>query len=316
MDVVCCLDDNYVMPCGILLLSICENNRDCEIVFHIVSEGLKESNKSKLNETVEMYNCKLQFYVINVDTLKKCPLQKQFQRKDLNLTTYYRLLLSSVLPIALDKVLYLDCDIIVCNSLKDLWDTDIENNSVGAIPDSVGDSILHYNRLDYDISLGYFNAGVLLINLKYWREHNLEKEFLDYIDSNNNVLENHDQDVLNYVLKTSKRLLPMRYNVMDNFLWRTRLIYIRKSYWKDMFLAAENPVIIHYICALKPWHRECTHPFKDRWKMYYEKSLWKNIPLIHKYSLKLRMGKWLRRILVKLNLLTDYTDCPYREEFL
>lgn len=304
MDIVYCLDDNFVMPCGVLLLSVCENNKAEDIVFHIITEGLRADNRVKLEAIVKQYGRKICFYNIDTSLLKSASESPGLQKPNWTLSVYYRLLLGSVLPENIDKVLYLDCDTIVCDSLSELWSTNLENYAIGAVYDYSGDDIRIYNRLDYDSSLGYFNAGVLLINLRYWRTNKIESLLLEYMNRNVAILKYNDQDVLNYVLREQKRGLPMKYNLMKRFFWQTHHLYLNKSRWSDMFNAIQAPVIIHYTPDEKPWHKDSTFHLDYIWRGYYRLSPWKNEPLTYKASYKQRLKMKLRYILRTVGLLS------------
>ena len=123
--------------------------------------------------------------------------------------------MSDILPKELDRVLYLDCDLIVCKSIRSLWNTDISSNSVGAVYDGGTDDMRTYNRLKYDIRYGYYNAGVLLVNLSYWREHYISDKLLDFISQYPERLLYWDQDALNSILIQSAKILPVEYNMLD-----------------------------------------------------------------------------------------------------
>lgn len=127
------------------------------------------------------------------------PVNLPNQRAHLTVETYYRLFISDILPSDIDKVLWLDCDIIVAGDLKELWNEGISDSAVGVVPDFENNNVRVMNRLKYDAAYGYFNAGVLLINLKYWRRENIIPIFTNYISDHYENLYYHDQDVLNYV---------------------------------------------------------------------------------------------------------------------
>ena len=74
--------------------------------------------------------------------------------------------------------------------------------------------------MGYETRYGYFNSGVLLLNLTYWRENNLENELLEYAYNNIGLLQYHDQDILNAVLKDRKKQMSIAYNVQSTFLKR------------------------------------------------------------------------------------------------
>lgn len=310
MDIVCCLDDNFVMPCGVLLLSICENNKTESIAFHIITEGLNPDNRRKIESIAKYYDRMCYFYHIDTSLLKKAFDSPGLRNPNWTLSVYYRLLLCSVLPQNIDKVLYLDCDTIVCASLDELWNIDIQNYAIGAVPDCSGDDIRFYNRLDYDFSLGYFNAGVLLINLLYWRENDIESQLLEYMNRNVAILEYNDQDILNYVLREQKQELSIKYNLMGRFFWQTHFLYVRKKYWGDILTAINSPVIIHYTDRSKPWHKESTIILKEVWLKYYKLSPWRDIPLTYNTP-------FMRRLYIKIRRVLNISEpSKYRSEFI
>lgn len=146
------------------------------------------------------------------------------------------LYLTEILPADIDKVIYLDGDILVVDKLVKLWNTSVENYAIAAVPDSYNNKIEHYNRLRYPQTLGYFNAGMLVVNLKYWREKQVLLKFFDYVKSNTERLRCHDQDVLNYLFKNSKLVLPIRYNVLNEYWFDCVILLspgnLMNRYWK------------------------------------------------------------------------------------
>lgn len=314
MDIVYCFDDNYAMPTGVSMLSVCENNKEEDtIVFHLVSEGLNEQFKEQLKNIAANYGRNIHFHLLNIERLRNAPSNRPDDYLSVNVSTYYRLLLSSTLPDNMDKVLYMDSDTVVCDSLKELWNIDIDNYAVAAATDCTGDSISNYNRLDYDFSLGYFSAGVLLINLKYWRNNQSEDKLLNYMETNSRNILYYDQDVLNYVFKDQKKELSMKYNLMTHFLRQTQYVDIRKSRWDDMFAAAKSPVIIHYFSRSKPWHKDSVHLLNKIWLKYYKLSPWGNVPLKYKNPLIVRMLYKCKKILIHFKLIEE-TSNRYRAD--
>ena len=128
-----CTDKNYVMPCGVMLYSICQNNQDIDITFHIViDESVSPSMQKNLGNTIFPKSSKtIQFYTVNGNDYSHLPrLDETNPKSYITKATYYPLSLTEILPKSLDKVLFLDCDIIVRHSLKDLWNTDLGNYSL------------------------------------------------------------------------------------------------------------------------------------------------------------------------------------------
>lgn len=303
MDIVCCPDKNYVMPTGVMICSLCENNREETVNFHIIHVDLSEKDKASLENIVHRYNKTVYFYKIQVDKLPDITIGQERQQK-MPLSTYYRLFMVDILPKEVSKVIYLDGDIIVCDSLRSLWREDVENIALAAVPDAnyfssrVNQS---YNYLKYSPALGYFNAGVLLINLDFWRDRNVVNDFRNLIASRKEGFIHHDQDILNYVFRENKKFLPLKYNLMVEFLLQPKYREISWEYDEEIDQAARNPVIIHYSNS-KPWLRACDHPYKKEFIKYKSLTEWSNIPA--QVNLKIEFRRLVKRILIRLGLLS------------
>ncbi len=310
MDIVICTDNNYVMPAGVLICSICENNKTEKIKFHIIGDNtLSEKNKQSLLEEIQHYHQEVSFYCADSSLNYLLPVGHKDQLQHITVAAYYRLFLANILPNEINKILYLDCDIIVRYSLKELWDTDITNYAVGCVADQCESLILFYNRLKYPQALGYFNSGVLLINLAYWRKYNLQNEYLFFLKKHPDRVVNHDQDILNYILRNKKKALPLKYNVQNGFLCNQ--LQISWEYEKDLEEAINKPYIIHYLDRIKPWMKGCDHPFKSEFFKYRQLTQWKNTPL-QKCKVKLPIKKRIRYLLSKLGLVSKHYD--YRND--
>lgn len=312
MDIVICTDNNYVMPASVLICSICENNKKNNIVFHVIfNKELHEKNKLSLKEIVDDYKKDIKFYCINENINSLLPVGQKGQIRHITITSYYRLFLTSLLPTNINKVLYLDCDTIVRHNLDELWNTDINDYAVACVADQNEGSLSSYNRLRYQQQLGYFNAGVLLINLLYWREKNLQEIFINYIKENQEKLQCHDQDVLNYVLRNSKKSLPLKYNLQNGFL--SKEINISWEYEDELTEAIKDPYIIHYIDYLKPWVKGCECPFKSEFFKYQRLTKWKNYPL-QKSKIKPTIKQIVKRMLVFFKIVSKEKLYNYRDD--
>ena len=264
MNILTCTDSRFIIPTGVMFSSICINNQDEELNFHlIIDESVTECQKEALREEIEKKysNTTLSFYLIQIDDIKKYLIVK---RARFPVSIYYRLLLENIIPSNIDKILYLDGDIVVKHNIKELWETDITDYAIGAVVNQTNSSSF-WERLGYPKEKGYFNSGMLLINLKYWREHKLSQQYIKYIKENPDKLLFPDQDVLNVILQDSKKLLPERYNVQEAF-YRIGRECVPCENTDEIEKAIYDPSIIHYT-DVKPWHIECKHPFR---KVYYE----------------------------------------------
>lgn len=285
VQIACNIDSSYVKYCIVMLTSLFENNRDENICVHLIFGELPEEGKWKIENVVKKYGQTVQFYQVGDELLKDCLIYGD--NSHISLATYYRVFLCSILPIQLDKVLYLDCDLVVNSSVSELWNTDISGYAVGCVEDMWSGKSDNYERLHYDVSYSYFNAGVLLVNLLYWRSFSFEEKAIRYIQAHVSELVFNDQDVLNAILHDKKYFLPFRWNVQDGFLRRKRRI--RKESIPDLEMELRHPVIIHYTGSKKPWQYKSIHPYKSLYYFYLDKTEWKGerpiMPLTYKFKL-------------------------------
>lgn len=279
IDIVCSTDDNYIMPTGVMLTSLFENNKGIDINVHLLHGGLTNKHIEQITSQVSIYGQKIRFYRMDDHLFSDFPIGKSYQTDHVgsSMATYYRLFLARVLSDDIEKVIYLDGDILVVDSLQELWDMDMSDKAIAAVADSYNNDITHYNRLRYPQKQGYFNAGVLLINLKYWREHKIDNIFLDYVANYPERLACHDQDVLNFVFKDAKIELPLKYNMLNEYWFDVRYSLISWEYEQQIIDGQKNPVIIHFTCIPKPWYKNCKHPYKIMFEKYKSMSLWSNV---------------------------------------
>ena len=168
LNICCCTDDNYAQYCAVMLCSLFENNRGNNIIVHILISTLSESNTKGLKNLGFRYGANILFH--KVDSAKLSGCQYRIKRP-LSEAAYYRVLLASILK-DVDKILYLDCDIIVKGNIRELFEIEMDNYALAAVQEPVEIEEVHRLQLSIPYGESYFNSGVLLINLNYWRENN------------------------------------------------------------------------------------------------------------------------------------------------
>lgn len=274
INITCATDDKYVPYCGVMLTSVFENHKDREVhVYIMVDKPLMECNQKKFALMAEQYCQYIHYCLVDKSYLENFPL-KGNGVDHWSIVTYYRLYAAELLPTTVDKVLYLDCDIIVDGSLSALFDMDWTGFAIGAVPDMCTEWNEFYERLQYSSSLGYFNAGAIFINLDYWRKFNIGKQCLDFLAQHYDRIFNNDQDVLNYVLREQKRNLSVTYNYQIQFRMNYFFDGFRDAMKRDV-LQTTQPIIIHYAAELKPWMiKYYAYPFNDVWHKYKCLSPW------------------------------------------
>ena len=302
IEIVACTDKRFVMPTGVMMQSVCINNKDVEVVFHIIyDDSLNSEDKRDLENIAAGFEEKsVLFY--HVDATGFPRFQNINTEIRISQAAYYRLMLSEILPKTIHKVLYLDGDIIVRHSLLPLWNIDLKDHPVGVVTDGIEGDLEHYRRLNYPPQLGYFNSGVILVNLEYWREHDVVSTFLNYLQEHADKIIYHDQDVLNAIFSDNKVVLPIKYNLTCGFLWKTPQ-YDDSKYKEELVEALRDPVIVHF-AGCKPWDRSRKnqgHPFASTFFKYQSQTKWKGVKTDER-PYKLRVINYVADMLRKYGL--------------
>ena len=266
MDICLSADDNYAKYMATAMISILKNSlEDEEIVFHLLDGGISDDSKKKLLSLKKIKNCEIYFYTPDI---KK--YEEWYSRGNYELwspATFYRLSIPSMMP-NIDKILYLDCDIIVNLNLKELFKIDIENYYALGCMD-IGNSGMVFIDVCNN-GADYFNAGVLMINIKLWRESNIEDIFYDYYSKNYSSYEFPDQDLLNEALKGKVKFIDRKWNFFPILSEKPLDISIND------YIEANKKSIIHYI-VYKPWDTKSTalkSIFLNYYWQYYMYSPW------------------------------------------
>ena len=248
IDVCLACDDNYSKMAAAVILSALDNkNNDDELVFHILHANLSDAAKEFLRSlgNVELHK---------VDNSLFEPYFNNGVCKHVSIPTLYRLILPSLLP-QIDKIIYLDCDLVVLKSLSPLFDSvsNDDNYIAAACVDYAQKH--HYERMNFvktDDNF-YFNAGVILFNLKKMREENTQDKLFNYLKENFEHLSYSDQDVLNAVLFERVKKLPQEFNLL------TPNIYFENT---------QDTTIAHF-AGVKPWKVGFYNPYRELYWKYF-----------------------------------------------
>ena len=254
-------DEKYALHGLKMLNSLVANNRGMRLMIHIIDGDI--SFKTKLKFQLFFFKNRLshKFYKFDFSTIINAPTHGH-----ISLSAYSRLFLSSILSEEIFNVLYLDCDLVVVHDLNELMNTKIDDYHIAAIEEIISEEMR--NNLELRDSL-YFNSGVMLINLRKWREENIESKFLEFINEKPEKIKYWDQDVLNYCLKNKWLRLPQKYNLTHFFFYPE--VYPPTYFGmkqEDYDECVKDPIIIHYTSHQKPWIEGCKHPKKDLYFQY------------------------------------------------
>lgn len=242
--------------------------------FHIISNDIDGINLAILEKLLKQNNVELK--IINTDDvklrLKKANIHLQF-----NISSAIRLFMPQLVDV--DKALFIDSDTYIRSGIKELYDTNIEQAPCAMVYDQ---PILYKHQIECDLDRNspYFNAGIILINLKYWRDNKILEKLLDYFQSKTKFSTD-EQGAINGILSRDSVSLSYKYNVMKT-IQNTRYITFCKMSpsiaicsKKEYLEAKYNPVIIHFHGpTLRPWEKWCSRPFTKQ----YREALLKNFP--------------------------------------
>lgn len=306
-----CIDDAWCMPAGVLIKSILHYNSEQEFTFHIISKNISEESKEML-QSVLPSDCtdKILYYKVDADSFKNLRINRQ---DHVTLETYYRFLIPELLPLSVEKVLYMDCDILCSGNLQPLFDMDITQYSCAMGIDTRNNEPEVFKRLSYSSEYGYRCAGVLLFNLSYWRKNCSAQKCVEYLSENPDVCIWHDQDAINKILHDSIKNFNPRYDVLPGFFTvydylenkitdkNKNKLFVKKELWQELFDAVENPVLIHFGGKIKPWHDyDIVKPYSLLWRKFYFDSPWKNKKLLpYRQNLKGKIKTVARKLFKK-----------------
>ena len=274
MNIAFILDEKYVMPAAVAITSIVHNkNKSTSYSFYIIAENISKDS-FELFKKFETDDVK-----VNLIDVSNNVKYKNLEKKDFPVSTaaLFKFDLPNLLPDDVEKVLYLDGDIIVQSDLTELYNTDISDVYAGVVKDYRGLTLKgDFNeRLNINHT-AYFNSGVLLLNLNLLRKDNIPEKLLEYRRSGINYYM--DQDAFNVVFAEKVRYLTFYFNFQLS-CWRFAKTEELSAYYNlvthnDKYEYIKQSVILHYT-ADKPWKYYDYH-CSDIWLYYYLISPFKN----------------------------------------
>lgn len=270
----CAAERNYVAHSAAMLVSALRNRGDAEVCVHYLhGPRFPRRGRRKLEEMVTGVGGSISFLEIGDREVAGLPTVG-FTRK----ATWYRVFLPELLP-DIDKLLYLDVDTIVRADLGPLWATELGEHYLGAVT-----NVFQWDHVDRPAKLGlepneYFNAGVLLMNLRLMRRDGCSSALRAFAIENVDRIDWRDQDTLNLVL--GKRRLPLhpRWNVMNSVLLFPSSVDVFGA--EAVEEARRNPGIRHFEGqgVNKPWHVDCERADRGLYLELRRQTPWPKVTL-------------------------------------
>lgn len=252
MNILITINKKYVKQVNILLNSIQYSNTEESFDVYVLHRDLEEKDLEIMNNNLDLKRFEIHLIHIPEKEIHKFPVYE----KRYPVEVYFRIFASNYLPQDLDRILYLDADTIVINPLKELYETDFEENYY--IAATHVKKVLHKLneiRLNIKEDEPYINTGVLLINLKALRTIHIEKEVKEFIEKNEKKLLLPDQDILVSILGNKIKLVDsLKYNLGERTLNTYNINHPKNQI--GLRWICRNTVIIHYFGRNKPWNKQ------------------------------------------------------------
>lgn len=299
---ICDADGLYMQHVGATVASIFENTKKTICIHLIHDQTLTEKNREFLDLLVKKYNQRIYYY--SVDEVHFKEIEKLI-RKSKTMTSVgmlYRLKMVDILP-SLDRVIYLDGDVIVNLDINLLWSEDLGETFCGVVKDVKGTRMkwtnrFYFQRMDIDNNI-YFNSGVILFNLAAIRKQmDLWNEAIGFFVKHGSKIRYCDQDALNFLLQKNAKFLSKKFN----------FIPVEYRYHESY---AEEKAIFHF-AGPKPWNCHCS-PYDWLYWKYFSLTPWgdsveKLIEAQKRLGIDLGYALQVGKVMSRRNLLNAF--CP------
>ena len=263
INVLFCIDEKFWQHLGVAITSLLLSNPQSR--FRIVVASAAPLNEQRSQEIATLVTTR------GNATLQTIYYQEALQYQDLpvhdhlTFAAYLRLFMAEFLPSDIDRILYLDTDLLVVDDIRDLWRIDLGDAYLGAAPepyDRAQREPLNFGPQDF-----YFNSGVMLVNVQKWRADIVLPSLIDFARQNPDKLPSVDQDVLNSVFRG--KILNIGYE------WNWQALFVRMqpselgmSRAKYLQLK-KSPHLVHYTSRYKPWY----YRWEPHYKSFYYRVL-------------------------------------------
>ena len=294
INILVATNDRFILPTRVMLASLLETQKE-EIQFdvYVLYEKLK---KESLQQLYQMESERMKIIMLRVpgQLFQDVPVYNYFSKE-----VYYRLVAHTILPDSLERIMWIDGDIILCGEIKEFYNQDMSKEILIACEDMLnGESKEIHKKLQIPDSYIYFSSGVMLYNLKVMREKVQLNVIFQFIQENKEKIQIVDQDVLNAMFYKEVKVL-------------------RKGFVYNYFAADLRPIsykmklkrikILHFCGEKKPWKKNYPYyGFKEFWvyankmeeyqKVY--KEIYKSCQEAHRKWVISRMIKDIIRFLI------------------
>lgn len=256
MNLLLTLDENYLLPCKVMLDSFFASNSDeTDVTVYLLHSAIPAEKLEELADFCSGFGAELKPVAVDAALFENAPTSRRYPKE-----MYYRLLSPLILPRETDRVLYLDPDMLIINPLRPLWETDLNGKTFAAASHTgLTEMANDINNMRLDTEHEYFNSGVMLIDLNSARKLVTSEAVFGCVSEHERELILPDQDVFNILY--GDQTLPVE-DVLWNYDVRNYSKYLIRSAGRhDLNWVMHNTAVLHFCGKNKPWHEDYKNPF-------------------------------------------------------
>lgn len=274
VNIVIGIRENFKIPAYVMLYSLLYNNKGNQFKIYILSDKLEKQYFDKLEKQFE---CQIEIIIIDIEDIKK------LNPRHIDISTFYRLKINDYIPKTIDRLLYLDTDLIINGDISELLTINLgEENCVAAV--KCGVSKKHLENIGFK-NTPYFNAGVIVFDYQKCLKGKIFTDALKLIIEDEKDYIFMDQDVLNITLKGKVEFLDLKWNY-GSFYAKSELLTLERQ-------TLSEPIIIHYTGKYKAWDYDNINQYAYLYHKYYEMAFG------HRFEYKKNIkGKINKRIIL------------------
>ena len=264
MKLLFTLDKNYLPQLHVVLTSLRFNNPGESFDIYLMHRGLQDEDLETIKRRCQAYDWQFKAITVDETLFAHAPVSKQYPQE-----MYYRMLAPHLLPADVERVLYLDPDILVINPLRPLWETDLDGCLFAAAAHTGKTELVSsVNRVRLNVEHDYFNSGVLLIDCKAGRRAIEPQVLFDFTAAHGKQLILPDQDLLNQLFGT--QVQPVE-DTLWNYDHRDyHGYYLTSGGCMDADWVMSNTAILHFCGKAKPWKSNYRYRFGILYKHYQQ----------------------------------------------
>jgi len=292
VSVVVAADESYCIPLAVTVASMLESlAADARVDVFVLDNGITQASKERLQQSWQDGRATIRWIRVDASLFGDFPIAGHISS-----TAYVRLMLQRLLPESLDRIIYLDSDLLVLDDIAALWREPWEGNECIAVQDvacpwmdsqhvlpnfrrvrsrlAAARPVPNYSQLGFSPHDPYFNSGVMVIDLAAWRRRDVAARFLACLERNRQYVTFWDQYLLNVEMHGRWRQLPLEWNV-GTHLFRWSLSGAGGFDRQTLRRITSRPKIVHFTTADKPWLIDNMHPFRGHFFAVVDRTAWR-----------------------------------------